>query len=347
MRLRASNPFFLRSAGLLLAAATAVSCWAQTEPALAAAEAHGQLNQDFQKAQIHVLPVQGNIYMLVGDGANITLSVGKQGALLVNTGFAQLSDKLLAEVRKLSPDKPLRYIINTSPFVDSVGGNESVRSGGTTITGANVTADITDARQGAAVLAHENVLLRMSAPSGKVSPYPSNSWPTDTFLSDEKDLYFNDESIQILQQPNATTDGDTFVYFRKSDVISAGNTFMTDSYPVIDIDKGGSIDGVIAGLNHMVRMSIVAHEEEGGTLIIPGHGHLCDQAELVEYRDLVTIIRDRIASMIKKGMTLQQVLEAHPSRDYDPLYGHNPWWTPEMFVTTAYKSMTQKPADKR
>ena len=186
----------------------------------------------------------------------------------------------------------------------------------------------------------------MSAPSGKVSPYPSGAWPTDTFLSDEKDLYFNGESIQILHQPSATTDGDSVIYFRKSDVLSAGAIFNTDSYPVIDVDKGGSIEGEIAGLNTLVHMCIVAHEEEGGTLVIPGHGHLCDQAEVVEYRDLVTIVRDRIAAMIKKGMTLQQVLEASPTRDYDPLYGHNSWWTPDMFVTAAYKSMTQKTSEK-
>jgi glyoxylase-like metal-dependent hydrolase (beta-lactamase superfamily II) len=309
---------------------------------MTAAETHGQLNQDFDKTELHLLPVQGNVYMLVGDGANIAVQVGKQGILLVDTGFAQLSGKLVAAVTKLS-DKPIRYIINTNSFADRVSGNEQVRRAGATVTGANVAANITDAGAGAALLAHENVLTRLSAPTGKQSPTPPGAWPTDTFFGAEKPLFFNDESIQVLYQPAANTDGDSIVYFRRSDVIDASDVFNTDSYPVIDIDKGGTIEGVVQALNHIVRLAIVAHEEEGGTLVIPGHGHLCDQAEVVEYRDMVTIVRDRIQAMIKKGMTLDQVKAAKPTRDYDPLYNTNDFWTADMFVTAAYKSLTKKP----
>jgi glyoxylase-like metal-dependent hydrolase (beta-lactamase superfamily II) len=276
--------------------------------------------------------------MLVGDGANITLQAGKQGLLLVNTGVAPLADKLVATIAKYS-ERPLQYIINTSFYPDSTGGNEKVRVAGTTITGANVTNDIRDSREGAQILAHEGVLLRMSAPSGTKSPTPTGAWPTDTFLGKEKPLFFNGEPIEIINQPNALTDGDSIVFFRKSDVISAGDIFNTDGYPVIDVDKGGTIEGTVLALTHIVNMAIVEHEEEGGTLVIPGHGHLCDQAEVVEYRDMVAIVRDRVQAMIKKDATLDQVKAAKVTRDYDPLYGHNSYWTPDMFVEAAYKSL--------
>ena len=316
---------------VLVSSAAAQTDWA-------AAESHGELSADFSKAELHVLPVQGNIYMVVGDGANITLQAGKQGLLLVNTGFEKLSDKLIATIRKYS-DRPLQYIINTNSFADGTDGNEKVRLAGTTITGANVTNDIRDSRDGAQILAHENVLDRMSAPSGKKSPTPTGAWPTDTFASKEKTLFFNGEGIEILQQPNALTDGDSLVFFRRSDVISAGDLFNTDGYPVINVEKGGTIEGTVLALTRIVNMSIVEHEEEGGTLVIPGHGHLCDQAEVVEYRDMVAIVRDRVQAMIKRGMTLEQVKALKLTRDYDPLYGHNTYWTPDMFVEAAYKSL--------
>lgn len=309
---------------------------AQTD--MTAAESHGDANADFSKAEIHVLPVRGDIYMLVGDGANITLQAGKQGELLVNAGFDKMSDKLIATIKKYS-DRPLQYIINTNSYPDGASGNEKVRLAGTTITGANVTNDIKDSREGAQILAQENVLTRMSAPTGTKSPTPPEAWPTDTFLGKEKTLFFNDEGIEIIHQPAALTDGDSIVFFRRSDVISAGDLFNTDGYPVIDVAKGGAIEGVVLALTHIVDMSIVEHEEEGGTLVIPGHGHLCDQAEVVEYRDMVAIVRDRVKDAVRKGMTLEQVKAAKLTRDYDPTYGHNSYWTPDMFIEAAYKSL--------
>ncbi len=305
---------------------------------MAAAESHGELNADFSRAELHVWPVQGNIYMLVGDGANMTLQISKQGALLVNTGFAPMSDKVIATIKKMS-ERPLQYIINTNFYPDSTGGNEPVRLSGTTITGANVTADIRDSREGAQILAQENVLTRMSAPTGKKSPTPPEAWPTDTFIGIEKPLYFNGEPIEIIHQPNALTDGDSFVFFRKSDVISAGDIFNTDGYPVIDVDKGGTIEGTVLALTRLVNMAIVEHEEEGGTLVIPGHGHLCDQAEVVEYRDMVAIVRDRVQDAVKRGLTLEQTKAAKLTRDYDPIYGHNSYWTPDNFIEAAYSSL--------
>lgn len=329
-------PAALLAIGAVAAAGAALA--QDSTAVMAAAESHGEQNADFSKAEVHVWPVQGNIYMLVGDGANITLQVGKQGALLVNTGFDKMSDKVIAAIKKMS-ERPLQYIINTNSYPDSTSGNEPVKYAGTTITGANVTNDIKDSRDGAQILAQENVLTRMSAPTGTKSPTPTGAWPTDTFLGKEKPLFFNGEPIEIIHQPNALTDGDSIVLFRKSDVISAGDIFNTDGYPVIDVEKGGTIEGVVLALTHIVNMAIVEHEEEGGTLVIPGHGHLCDQAEVVEYRDMVAIVRDRVKELIKKGETLDQVKAAKLTRDYDPIYGHNSYWTPDMFVEAAYKSL--------
>jgi cyclase len=281
--------------------------------------------------------VQGNIYLLVGAGGNVTLSIGKDGILLVDTGLAPLSDKLLAAVRKFS-DKPIRYIINTHVHADHIGGNEKIAKAGSTIAGGNVVGDIgASAQQGATVIAHEGVLDRMSAPTGSQPPMPSAAWPTDTYNGAE--LFFNGEAIQMFHEPAAHTDGDTIVFFRRSDVVSAGDLFVTTSYPIIDIDRGGNIQGVVKALNHILDITIPAEKQEGGTYVIPGHGRLCDEADVVEFRDMTTIIRDRIQDMVKKGMTLEQVKAAKPTRDYDPRYGaETGFWTTDKFVEAVYKS---------
>ncbi len=290
-----------------------------------------------------MVPVQGNVYMLVGAGGNITVQVGKEGILLVDTGLAPTSDKVLAAIRQLS-DKPIRYIVNTHVHADHTGGNEKIAPAGVTITGGNVVANIGEsAGKGAAVIAHESVLSRMSAPTGSQSPAPFVAWPTDTYANDEKDLFFNGEGIQVFHQRAAHTDGDSIVFFRRSDVVSTGDIFLTTSYPIIDLQRGGSIQGVIDGLNRIIDLTIPAEKQEGGTYVIPGHGRLCDEADVVYYRDMTTIIRDRIEDMIKKGMTLDQVKAARPTRDYDPLYGATTgFWTTEMFVEAVYKSLSPK-----
>jgi cyclase len=292
---------------------------------------------------LEVLPVQGNVYMLAGAGGNITLQVSKSGVLMVDTGNAPMSGKVLAAIRKLS-EKPLRYIVNTAVDADHTGGNESlakVFGSATEVSVVNTPGG--SATQTVAILAHQKVLDRMSAPDGLRAPWPTTAWPTDTFLGEEKELYFNGEGIQILHQPAAHTDGDSIVYFRRSDVISAGDIFVTTGYPVIDLAKGGSVQGVIAGLNRILDLAIPAHHEEGGTYVIPGHGRICDEFDVLEYRDMITIIRDRILAMIKNGMTLEQVKAARPSRDYDPQYGATSGaWTTDMFVEAAYKSLAKK-----
>ncbi|HEX4596043.1 MAG TPA: MBL fold metallo-hydrolase, partial [Bryobacteraceae bacterium] len=292
--------------------------------------------------EVHVLPVQGNVYMLAGAGGNITVQIGDLGVIVVDTGTAAMADKVIAAIRKLS-NKPIQYIVNTHVHPDHTGGNEKIRAAGVTITGANVTADIRDARQGAAILSQQNVLDRMSAPSGKQSAAPTEAWPTDTFTSGQKELYFNDEPVEIIYQPKAHTDGDSVVFFRHSDVVSTGDIFTTTGYPFIDLANGGSIQGELDALNRILDITIPKHDEEGGTYVIPGHGRLCDEWEVVEYRDMVTIIRDRIQAMLKKGATLAQVKAAHPTADYDDRYGANSgFWTTDMFVEAVYRSLGGK-----
>jgi cyclase len=294
-----------------------------------------------QSAELHTLHVQGNVYMIVGAGGNVTVQIGDDGILLVDSGLAANADKLLAEVRKLSK-APIRYLINTHVHPDHVGGNEKIFLAGSTITGGNVTGDIKDAGVGATIIAHEAVLNRMSAGTGN-QVMPAKAWPSDTYFTKEKKLFFNGEAVLIMHVPAAHTDGDSMVYFRRSDVISAGDLYVTTSFPIIDLQRGGNIQGILEALNRMLDISVPADKQEGGTYIIPGHGRVADQADLVEYRDMVTIIRDRIQDGVKKGLTLEQVKATQPTLDYDGVYSKpGGFWTADMFIETVYKSLSAK-----
>lgn len=291
-----------------------------------------------QTGKIEVLPVQGNIYMLAGAGGNITLQLGDTGVLVVDTGLPPMSDQVIAEIRKLSR-KPLRYVVNTDVKEDHTGGNEAFsREGGTSTVVNIVNTPGSSASQSVQILGHEAILDRMSASVNGKQARASLAWPTDTFFDEPKELYFNGESIQILHQPAAITDGDSLVYFRRSDVVSTGDIFMTTGYPKIDLQNGGGIQGVLDGLNHILDLTIPAHHEEGGTMVIPGHGRICDEADVMEYRDMVTIIRDRVRAMVKKGKTLAEVKASRPTMDYDGLYDVTQQ-SADAFVETVYKSL--------
>ena len=293
-----------------------------------------------ERRDFEVLPVQGSIYLLAGPGGNVTLHVSEDGALLVDSSAAGATDKLLAAVRAIT-DKPISYIINTSADADHIGGNEQLSSTGSD-PGGNAPGNFGFRLNVAPIVAHENVLRRMSAPSGERPPMPFAAWPTSAYFSDKKTLFIGDDPVEIHAQPAAHTDGDSIVFFRHSDVVSAGDVFMTDRYPVVDLSRGGSVKGVIDALNHIIDIAIPRFNQQGGTLIVPGHGRICNESDVVEYRDMLTIIRDRIQAMVKGGMTLPQVLAARPTLDYEGVYGATSGpWTTAMFVEAVYQDLSR------
>ena len=295
---------------------------------------------DFSKTKIEALKVRDNIYMLVGEGGNITVQIGADGVFIVDTQYEPLADRILAKIRELSKG-PIRYIIDTHHHGDHTGGNAKLKAAGFTVSGGNVGGDIADAGTGAQIIAHENALLHMTAPADGQPAADSKALPTLTYFTPKKDMWFNGEGIRILHQPKAHTDGDSIVYFRQSDVIAAGDVYVTNRYPLIDLANGGSIQGIIAAANNIIDLIIPVYGQDGGTLVIPGHGRLSDIGDVINYREMLTIIRDRVQDMIRKGMTLEQVKAAKPTQDYDPRWGANDgFWTTTQFVEAVYKNLS-------
>ncbi len=281
----------------------------------------GVASSALAQGSIEAYHVQGNVHMLAGAGANVAVQVGDEGVLVVDTGASASREALLAAVRRLS-DRPIRWIVNTSADIDHTGGNETISQAGMTVNG-----------NPAAIISHENVLARMTAANRPVTEMPLN-----TFFEDARDFYFNGEAIFLYHVPNAHSDGDVVVYFRGSDVLVAGDVFVTTQYPFIDLEAGGGIDGFIDGLNLMLLIAVPAYLQEGGTYVIPGHGRVGDEADILTFRDMLVIVRARIADLIAQGKTLAQVQEARPALDYDLRYG-NDNWTSADFVAAIYTDL--------
>jgi cyclase len=292
--------------------------------------------------EVEVLPVQGKVHVIIGAGSNITVQSGDDGVLMVDTGLSAMTPKVLAALKTITT-RPLRYIVNTTEFDEYVGGNSAIADTGEIIpfrapdytAGPQGALDITRA----SVISYYTLLHRVAGPAGKAPRIPEDGWPDNTYSIPQKRLYFNDEPVIITHIPS-NTDSNSVVLFRKSDVVSAGGLLDLTTYPVIDVSAGGSIQAIVDGLNRLIDITVPASHAGGGTLVVPGHGRIADHAEVVYYRDMTTIIRDRVEDMVKKGMTLAQVKAARPSRDYDARYGKQTGpWTTDMFVQAVYQSL--------
>lgn len=287
-----------------------------------------------EKGTMRILPVQGRVYMLTGAGSNVAVQIGDEAVVVVDPGRTEASQDVLRMIRELS-DRPIEFVIDTTVDDDHLGANESVAKAGHYDSGQP------GEKPGAAILGHLSLLNRLTdakASSGMV--------PTDTYENPSWAL-FNDEAIVLYHPPAAHTDSDSYAFFRRSDVIATGDLFEPNAYPVIEADKGGSIDGIIDGLNDIIAIMVPRENEEGGTYLIPGHGRICDRTDIVNYRDAMTIIRARIEEMVSKGMSLDQVKAAKPSFDYDGIYGSDTGpWTTSMFVDAVYKGLSDKNKEK-
>jgi len=285
---------------------------------------------------VEAVHVQGKIWMIVTPDGNLALQVGEEGALLVDTGKSGTSDAVKAAIRQVTT-QPLRWVINTSAGPNRVGNNAAF--------GQSAGADVNAARvPGPEIIAREAVLIQMSK-----SKYPVDAWPTDAYLERERKFRFNGEAIEIVHQPSAYSDGDSIVYFRGSDVIVAGEIYSTRRFPLVDREHGGTVEGVLAGLNRILDIAVPAvvvnSFAEGGTLVIPGSGRLSDQDDVTEYRDMVHIVRARMVSLVKMTRSLEQVKAARPLIDYEGRYGV-PEWTASMFLDALYADLTRPTASK-
>ena len=281
---------------------------------------------DAAGGEVEIVQVASDVYMVATATGNITVNVGPQGLFVVDAGSQAMTAKTVAAIRTIS-DKPIRFIVQTNANPDHVGGTAALNQ----LAQAIRSRENIDA--GAVILAHENTLNRLSAPTGNVAPMPVAAWPTSTFFVSQQDEFFNGQGIQLFHRP-ASTDGDVAVVLRRSDVVAAGDIFDKTRYPVIDLAKGGSIRGQIDAINWLLEVMVPGEKEEGGTMVVPGRGRLCDEGDVSEYRDMLTIVRDRVQEMIRKGLTLEQVKAARPTFEYDAEYGPG-----DAFVETVYRSL--------
>jgi glyoxylase-like metal-dependent hydrolase (beta-lactamase superfamily II) len=291
---------------------------------------------DWSKLELDVLHVQGQVHLIAGAGGNIAVQTGDSGVLLVDTGSEQMSGKVIAAIRKLS-DKTIRTIINTTLMDSHTGANAVLVMEGS----LNQAGPGLGGRPNEADLIGHSKLLALMTEIGREKIVPER-WPPSVFSGKQKDLYSNDEPVVILHVPDAVTAGDSMVWFRKSDVIVAGEIFNQASFPYIDEAHGGTINGIIEGLNVVLEIMVPKHNQEGGTMVVPGYGRIGDEHDVLEYRDMLTIIRDRVQAGIRKGLTVQQVKAQKPSAtyEYETRFNRDPAWTAEMFVEAIYRNLS-------
>ena len=271
---------------------------------------------------IEIVHVRKNIYMLVGGGAHVTAAIGDEGVFLVDSGGIGQGDKIVAAVRHLT-NKRLRFLANTSPDADHAGGNAEIVKAAGGVAGLNGANGGPQGRPNFGILsfAHENTVNRLISGAPDFPGLKGEAVPDSTFVGARKDYYANGEAVQLFFEPHAHTDGDVIVFFRGSDVISAGEIFRTDSYPVIDVARGGSYQGELDALNMILDLAVPERNQMGGTRVVPAHGRVSNEADVLEYRDMLAIIRNRVRAMVDKGMTLDQVKQARPTLEYDGIYG--------------------------
>ena len=272
-----------------------------------------------------IYPIRDGVFMLSGPSGNVAVQEGRDGVVLVDTGSSGEANNLLSEVSRLS-DKQVRYILNT--------GSESAHTGNNTEVGS-VGEDLMSGseRPGAAsapILAHEQVMFQM------LDAGIEEGLPTLTYFVAQKDIHFNGGPISLIHAPG-TTSGNSLVVFRRADVVAAGDVYSPDRYPNIDLDRGGSISDYLSSLNHLIAITVPEFNQQGGTMVIPGHGRLSDEGDIGEYRDMITFIHDRVEAMMGRGMTLDAIMAARPTLDYDPLFGPE---AGDVFVDQIYRSLS-------
>jgi glyoxylase-like metal-dependent hydrolase (beta-lactamase superfamily II) len=288
--------------------------------------------------EVGLAPVQGNVFVVTGIDVNVVVQIG-DGLLFVDTPPPGLVDKVLALARN-GAAKRVNMVINTHADAEHIGGDEALILSGTSARDLANRKKMALAAGGPAggvqVLGHESVLNRLT---DKAQAIPGATLTSEYYLP-SRDFFLNGDPIVVYHEPNAHTDGDSIVFFRRSDVVVTGDIFVPERYPLIDLDRGGSIQGLIKAVNHILEITIPANFQEGGTLVVPGHGRICDEADVTEYREMLTIVRDRVQDMIGKGMSLERVQAARPTLDYDTTYdGARGGATAAQFVAAVYTSL--------
>jgi len=284
--------------------------------ALFAAAASAQ--EDFSKVEIQTEKLADTVYMMTGSGGNLGVSVGEDAVFVIDDQFAPLTPKIQAAIAKLS-SKPVRFVLNTHWHFDHAGGNENL------------------GKAGAVIVAHENVRKRLSAEGFiaffgvKTKPEPEIALPVVTFTRDVT-FRLNGDELVVTHAPRAHTDGDSIVEFRKSNVVHMGDTFFNKLYPFIDTSSGGSVAGVLAAADRVLKTA------GDDTKIIPGHGPLGSKADLKAYRDMLAAISGNIQGQIKARKTLEQVVASKPTAKYDEVWGKG-FLAPEKFVAMLYGSI--------